>query len=277
MLVSVVLPVYNNSNIMNELQEKIKNLNSFYEVIIIDDCSTDNTYETLCILKERESLQNVTLLKNESNRGPSYSRNIGLEKSTGDYIAFLDSDDDWHPQKIEIQIEMMQRTKSKICGTVHKNITQTELDNSKQIQYSMQDINYSIISWPKILFKTPFATPSVVIDKCLKHYRFDETMKYAEDYNLWKKITYEYRAIKILLPLTYTFKHDYISQNSCLSGNLRMMQQGVNKSFISILQYEKVIRFYKPLILIALVFSQIKYIIRLVKFKLFILSKKRGH
>ena len=149
---------------------------------------------------------------------------------------------------------MMQRTRSKICGTVHKNITQTELDNNKQIQYSMQDIPYTIISWPKILFKTPFATPSVVIDKCLKHYRFDEAMKYAEDYNLWKKITYEYQAIKILLPLTYTFKHDYISQNSCLSGNLKMMQQGVNKSFISILQYEKVLWFYKQFILIALVF-----------------------
>ncbi len=276
MLVSVVLPVYNNSSIMNELFEKIKNLNNFYEVIIIDDCSTDNTYETLCMFKEKESLDNVVLFKNESNKGPSYSRNIGLEKSTGDYIAFLDSDDDWHPQKIEIQIAMMQKTRSKICGTVHKNITQTELDNNKQIQYSMQDIPYTIISWPKILFKTPFATPSVVIDKCLKHYRFDETMKYAEDYNLWKKITYKNHAIKILLPLTYTFKHDYLSQNSCLSGNLQMMQQGVNKSFISILKYDEISLFYKPIILLALVFSQIKYIIRLVKYKLFLLSKKRG-
>jgi hypothetical protein len=146
-------------------------------------------------------------------------------------LAFLDSDDDWHPQKIEIQIALMEKHNKLISGTAHKIISRDLLSKEKAIIYDIDKISIKTISWPKILFVTPFATPSVVIHSSLKDYLFYESIRYSEDYNLWKRITYSHVALKLDVPLTFTFKHDFISHKGTLSGNLRKMQQGNNSSF----------------------------------------------
>lgn len=265
MKLTVVIPVYNNEEIYDELKEKILKVSENGEVIIIDDCSIDNTFSRLSKFIEDEDLSQVKIYKNSKNMGPSFSRNVGIKKARGKYIAFLDSDDDWHPQKIQLQLQLMEQYDVKICGTMHKVISRDDLKQENSIDYlKFKDISLKEIKWPGILFVTPFATPSVIIEKSLKNYLFDETMKYAEDYNMWKRITYKHKAIKILEPLTYTFKHDYISNDSCLSSNLKKMQDGVNESFIKLMKEKDIGPLYKILILLALFFSNIKYIRRLI-------------
>ena len=263
---SVIIPVYNNENILDNIQNKISYLsNHFIQIIIVDDCSLDNTFLELNNFIKRNNLTNIEIYKNNQNMGPSYSRNIGLKKASSDYIAFLDSDDDWHPQKIKIQIEMMKKFDFKISGTQHKVIQIKELDNEQLIDYrKLESIPYSIIEWPKILFVSPFATPSVVIHKSLKEYLFDETIRYSEDYNLWKRITYKHKAIKIQLPLTYTFKHDYISEGNSLSSNLNKMQLGIEDSFKKLLQSKEMCFIDKLFLVGGLYFSKIKYLRRLL-------------
>jgi glycosyltransferase involved in cell wall biosynthesis len=265
--ISVIVPVFNNIDIIVSLKNKIVDLSNRYkQIIIIDDCSTDLTYSVLKEFIEINCLLNIEVVKNSINMGPSFSRNIGIKRSKGEYIAFLDSDDDWHPQKIELQIVVMQKYNVRISGTVHKCINEADLLSENLNDYlSFEDIPISEIKWPKILFISPFATPSVVIHNTLKNYLFDEKIRYSEDYNLWKRITYNHKAIKILLPLTYTFKHDYLNSASSLSSNLKKMQLGVEKSFLNLVKSDKLQALDKALILIALLFSKLKYLRRIIK------------
>lgn len=263
---SVIIPVYNNENILDNIQNKISYLsNYFIQIIIVDDCSLDNTFLELNNFIKRNNLTNIEIYRNNQNMGPSYSRNVGLKKATGEYIAFLDSDDDWHPQKINIQVKMMEKFDVKISGTQHKVISFKELRDEKSIDYqNIEIVHFSIVKWPKILFVSPFATPSVVIHNSLKEYLFDETIRYSEDYNLWKRITYKHRAIKIQLPLTYTFKHDYISEVNSLSSNLKRMQLGVDKSFKKLINSKEIAFVDKLFLLCGLYFSKVKYLRRLL-------------
>ncbi|ANE35135.1 glycosyltransferase, family 2 [Campylobacter iguaniorum] len=208
---------------------------------------------------------NIHICHNDKNMGPAYSRNIGIKKSVGEYIAFLDSDDDWHPQKLQIQIELMKLYKVQLSGTAHKAINKNDLQYEKSINY-INRLNLPIkrFEWPNILFSSPFATPSVVMHSSLKNYLFDENLRYCEDYDLWLRISYFTGCIKILLPLTYTFKHDYISNSGSLSSNLFAMQIGVEQIYLGLINNPN-IKKYKAYLFYALYFSKIKYFRRIVK------------
>ena len=265
--VTVIIPVYNNESIIESLKSKISFLNdNFSQIVIVDDCSQDNVFLNLSKFISEKKLVNVEIYKNEKNMGPSYSRNVGLRLAKGEYIAFLDSDDEWHPQKIDIQVEAMQKYNVKISGTVHKVISYDELDDEKKINYSEDNVPYIDIKWPKILFISPFATPSVVIHRDIKGYLFDDALRYSEDYDLWKRITYKHKGIKIQLPLTFTFKHDYISNEKTLSTNLKEMQRGVEVGFKKLLDIEGIGFGNKILIVFAILFSKIKYLRRVLFF-----------
>lgn len=242
---------------------------SYKQIVIIDDFSIDYTYEELITFININKLDNVEITQNIKNMGPSFTRNRGLIKAKGKYIAFLDSDDDWHPQKIELQVRIMEKYNVKICGTMHKVILKEEINHENSNDYLKYDnIPVSIVQWPKILFISPFATPSIVIHNSLKNYLFDESIRFSEDYNLWKRITYKHKAIKILLPLTYTFKHDYIGIGDSLSTNLNKMQLGVEHSFLSLIKSKEIALKDKPILIIALAFSEVKYVRRLLKNKI---------
>jgi len=264
-VVSIIIPCYNSAiTIQRALESVINQTYTDFEIIIVDDGSTDNTKDVIAAFFKDLSLKYTYIY--QQNSGPSVARNRGIKNASGEYIAFLDSDDDWHPQKIMLQIALMKELNIKISGTNHKIISQKDLEIEKAIDYqNRQSMPYAKIFWPRILFKSPFATPSVVIHKSLKHYLFDENMKYSEDYNLWKRITYQYKAIKILLPLTYTFKHDYLSDNNSLSTNLKLMQQGVENSFVSLLKNIDIAIYDKFLIIVALLFSKFKYLRRILQ------------
>lgn len=104
-LVSIIMPSYNTALYIEETIQSV--LNQTYpnwELIIVDDCSTDNTDEVLEKIKDPR----IHYLKNEKNSGAAVSRNKALRKAKGQWIAFLDSDDLWMPNKLEKQIRFME-------------------------------------------------------------------------------------------------------------------------------------------------------------------------
>lgn len=106
--VSVVIPVYNKKNLFKEaIQSVLNQTYNDFEIIVIDDGST----EKLDDLKEMKD-ERVRYYKN-ANHGVSYSRNFGMNKARGKYIAFLDSDDFWDSCKLERQVELMEKTNAK--------------------------------------------------------------------------------------------------------------------------------------------------------------------
>lgn len=105
-LVSIIMPSYNTADFISETIDSV--LNQTYknwELIIVDDCSTDNTDE---VIEKYLSDQRIRYLKNGKNSGAAISRNYALREAKGKWIAFLDSDDLWVPEKLEYQINFMK-------------------------------------------------------------------------------------------------------------------------------------------------------------------------
>nr|WP_296031961.1 glycosyltransferase family 2 protein [uncultured Dorea sp.] len=104
-LVSIIMPSYNTAlYIEKTIQSVLDQTYPNWELIIVDDCSTDNTDEVLEKIKDTR----IHYLKNEKNSGAAVSRNKALRESKGQWIAFLDSDDLWMPNKLEKQIRFME-------------------------------------------------------------------------------------------------------------------------------------------------------------------------
>ena len=98
--VSVVIPAYNAEEYIAETLDSVLSQNySDYEILVIDDGSTDHTGEVLAHYGDR-----IHLFQ-KPNGGPASARNLGLKHARGRYIAFLDSDDLWHPEKLARQVE----------------------------------------------------------------------------------------------------------------------------------------------------------------------------
>lgn len=106
-LVSVVMPAYKAERFIGDaIQSVINQTVEDWELIIVEDCSPDETYREAELLARTDS--RITLLRNEKNQGVSRTRNRGIDLCRGEYIAFLDSDDIWHPEKLERQLQRMR-------------------------------------------------------------------------------------------------------------------------------------------------------------------------
>ena len=107
-LVSIIMPSYNTEQYIAEtIQSVINQTYQNWELIIVDDCSTDNTDTVVGKIKDSR----IRYLKNEKNSGAAVSRNKALREANGRWVAFLDSDDLWKPEKLEKQISFMMKKK----------------------------------------------------------------------------------------------------------------------------------------------------------------------
>ena len=103
-LVSIIMPAYNAEKyIVKSINSIIRQSYKSWELIVVDDCSTDGTVNVISDFKD----ERIRLLNNERNSGAAISRNRALREAKGKWIAFLDSDDIWHPKKLERQLKFM--------------------------------------------------------------------------------------------------------------------------------------------------------------------------
>ena len=110
--VSVIIPTHNRANkLFYSVNSVLLQSYNNYEVLIIDDCSTDNTKDVVKQLQD-EYPGKIIYYKLEKNSGPAKARNFGVGKAIGEYIAFHDDDDEWYPDKLEIQMKKMLQDNS---------------------------------------------------------------------------------------------------------------------------------------------------------------------
>ena len=104
-LVSVVIPTYNRKELLpTAIESALRQTYPNTEVIVVDDYSTDGTRDLL----EEQYAEMVQYIRHQENRGGSAARNTGLTEASGEYIAFLDSDDEWMPRKLEKQVRRLE-------------------------------------------------------------------------------------------------------------------------------------------------------------------------
>lgn len=130
-LVSIIMPSYNTGKFIKETIESVLSQTySNWELIIVDDCSTDNTDEMVEIYLSDERIRYI---KNDTNSGAAVSRNKALREAKGRWIAFLDSDDLWEKDKLDKQIAFMENNGYSFSYTKYVEIDEDSKFNGKSI------------------------------------------------------------------------------------------------------------------------------------------------
>ena len=177
--VSVIIPTFNRSEtILRSIESVKRQTYDNLEIIVVDDGSTDDTQNLL------EDLDNIQYIF-QANKGVSCARNLGIEKATGDYIAFLDSDDEWLAQKVELQIAFLENSKAfKWIHTeeiwIRNGVSVNQMKKHKKGggDQFLPSLNLCLIS-----------PSSVLIEKSLLGKNsFREDFEVCEDYDLWLRL-----------------------------------------------------------------------------------------
>lgn len=181
LLVSIIIPVYNDGdNLIAAVDSAINQVGVTLEVIVVDDSSTQNIRKIISRYLEN---QNVTYIRNSVNMGVAKSRNIGVTKAKGDYIAYLDSDDWWDCDKLRRQIEIVYEKNADIVCTGRElaldngTLTGKLIHVNREIEFEML-IKHNSIACSSVLIKRELA---------LKYPMHND--EYHEDYINWLEIT----------------------------------------------------------------------------------------
>ena len=178
--VSVIMPSYNTAQfIADSVRCVLAQTYTDWELIIVDDCSDDGTDQAI---ESFLSDSRIRYLKNEKNSGAAYSRNRALREATGKWIAFLDSDDLWMPDKLEKQIGFMEKKGYHFSYTCYAEIDSRGIRNGKHV------------SGPKKITKTGFynycwpGCLTVMYDRETVGLIQIADIKKNNDYAMWLKV-----------------------------------------------------------------------------------------
>lgn len=238
---SVVLPTYNASKTIRQVLDSITEQSySPSELIIVDDFSTDDTIEIIRnFISDYQGNININFIQHYKNFGVSKTRNDGIKQSSKNYIAFIDDDDTWETNKLEIINEILKKNPQ------IKFIGHTYTYPGKQDKYSK---SLKRISFLSLLFRNHFATPCVVVSLDQIEF-FDEKMRYSEDFDLWLRIACKTSTYKLDYPLTILGRP--LLSPGGLSGKRFEMRKGQTKAYLKLVKYKKWIFFLVPVLIIV--------------------------
>jgi glycosyltransferase involved in cell wall biosynthesis len=192
-LVSVIIPAYNAAQYIGEaIESALAQTYKNQEIIVVDDGSNDNTVELI----SNKYGEKVTIIK-QKNAGPSSARNRGIKEARGEYIAFLDADDIWLPNKISEQIELMEKYLD--VGMVFGNATTLKDGRKSELSHFEKegldeayfgDRIYYKDAFKKLFNKNIIMTQTVMMRTSIieKTGGFDTDFRFAEDFLLWLNI-----------------------------------------------------------------------------------------
>ena len=231
-LVSVVITCYNKDKFIEEtIRSVLKQTYNNLEVIVINDGSTDQSLKII-----NQIIDTRLKVFDFKNAGQNASRNKGLIRCTGKYIAFLDGDDLWHPMKIEKQVDFLHTHNGDMCfcnydtidimGNINKSFKKIDLK-----KFSHEALRHKILHGNYILG----SASSVIVKKNIvdKIGLFDEKLKWGEDWEYWTRIVFETSNILFL--------------NRCLTY-LRFGIEQVQSSLALEKRYEDSVRILKKAI-----------------------------
>jgi glycosyltransferase involved in cell wall biosynthesis len=189
------------------------------QVILVDDCSKDDTLDALRDLQGTFGENWVTVVALNENRGTGSARNAGWNAASGDYVAFLDADDAWHPRKLEIQYAFMRsRPDIALSGHAHARIAE-----GASLDRPLANSGHRMISLAQLLLSNRFVTPSAMVRRDIAH-RFREGARHMEDHLLWLEIASSGLPVaRLNEALAFVYKPSFGA--SGLSANLAGMEK----------------------------------------------------
>ncbi|MYL69824.1 glycosyltransferase [Halobacillus litoralis] len=222
MKVSVVIPTHNRASLLTKAVESVlKQSYQNLEVLVVSDGSTDNTDSLLEEYEKKDS--RIKYISYQPAKGGNHARNTGIKAAEGDYIAFIDDDDEWVYNKIELQVQ--EFNKDSRYGLVY---------TGAKILYDDKGINY--ISTPQ---KTGDLSDDILISNCIGSTSsvmvkksvleevggFDEELKAQQDYDLWIRVCQNFMVGAVSEPLL--IYHNY-GNNTQISDSLKKYEESID-------------------------------------------------
>lgn len=212
-LVSIITPMYKGAAFVGKTIESVLNQTyTDWEMIIVDDCSPDEGAGIAVVEKYVRQDDRIKLIASKQNRGSSGARNIALRASSGRFIAFLDSDDLWHPTFLEEQLSFMEQKQAALVFSSYRRI-----DEHTEEEILRPFIVPEKVKYKSILKSNPIFPSTVVYDKekCGLPFFNEELGSMRDDFvyllAILKKIGYAYGNQHILV--------DYRLRKSSVTGN----------------------------------------------------------
>jgi glycosyltransferase involved in cell wall biosynthesis len=210
-VVSVVIPTYNRANILpRALESALAQTYDHLEVLVVDDGSTDNTAELVAQYAELDN--RVRYLRQPQNAGVSAARNRGLREARGDFVAFLDSDDEWFPAKLEGQVERFGQVGENV-GLIYCGVETIEGEGDS---WTFRPEHRGDV-YEHLLLKNVIHTGSgVIIRRNVTRSAgfFDEEIPAIEDYEYWLRIARYYEFDFVEAPLIRYFDATDVARKS---------------------------------------------------------------
>jgi glycosyltransferase involved in cell wall biosynthesis len=209
--VSIIIPTYNRSQLIVRAVKSVLNQTyQDFELIIVDDASTDNTEEVINSFNDKR----IRYIRHEKNKGEAAARNTGIKTAGCNYIAYQDSDDEWLPEKLAKQMKLLENASPEV-GVIYTGFWKTENHRRTYIPFSwVRQKNGDI---HKELLKGNFiGSPVALIKKeCFdKVGLFDERLRNLVDWEMWLRISkrYHFRCVDEPLAIAH-YDSDNISDN----------------------------------------------------------------
>lgn len=197
-LVSIIMPSYNTGKyIADSINSVLAQTYPYWELLIVDDCSSDSTLNVIDNFHDSR----IVLFKNRVNLGAAVSRNYALSKARGKWIAFLDSDDIWVPEKLEKQICFMKKNNYAFTFTDYRTCI-----NGKWMPYINTGPN--VVNERKMYDYCYFSTITVMYDREKIGLIQIANLRKNNDYAMWLQIIKKSNAYRLPECLSYYIKHD---------------------------------------------------------------------
>jgi teichuronic acid biosynthesis glycosyltransferase TuaG len=232
-LVSIITPSFNSYDyIANTIKSILNQTYCYWELIIVDDCSTDNSCEL--IQEYINDNPRIKLIRLTKNVGAAVARNKGIENASGRFIAFLDSDDTWHPEKLEKQINFMLKNDYDFTFTHYHQVD----ENGKKVG----DLSFPIkVNYHSLLKTCVIGCLTAMYDTKRLGKVYFPLIRKRQDFALWlkilKQIDYAYCLPEDLA--SYTVRSNSISANKWKAAqfNWKLYREIENLNIISSIYY----------------------------------------
>jgi glycosyltransferase involved in cell wall biosynthesis len=210
-VVSVIIPTYNRADLLpRALNSVLQQTFVDFEVLVVDDGSTDKTAALMAKYQERDD--RVRYLDQPQNAGVSAARNRGLREARGVFMAFLDSDDEWLPYKLERQVALFQRLSERV-GLIYGGVENVGPGGERNIHTPRHrgDIRSTLLERNVIHGTSGVTLRRATVERVGF---FDEGIPAVEDYDYWLRVAKEYEVDFISEPLIRYYEPDDVERKT---------------------------------------------------------------